>query len=233
MKRKEGACLVCGEPIVYFEKAKKMKCEFCGGEFESHASCAEGHFVCDECHEKEGVEAIMEFCRSTELKNPIRIMQEIMENPYIYMHGPEHHIMVGAALITAFKNCGGEIDFEEALEEMRYRGSQYPGGSCGLWGACGAAVSSGMYMSIITKANPLTVKSWQQCNQLTSRALGAIAELGGPRCCKRNTFTAVKEAVEYTKEALNIEMELPEEIICTFSSENKQCKKKSCPYHRA
>ena len=124
-------------------------------------------------------------------------------------------------------------DVEEALEEMRYRGSQYPGGSCGLWGACGAAVSSGMYMSIITKANPLTVKSWQQCNQLTSRALGAIAELGGPRCCKRNTFTAVQEAVEYTKEALGIEMEIPEEIICTFSSENKQCKKKSCPYHRA
>ena len=26
MTRGEGACLVCGKPIIYFDKAKKMKC---------------------------------------------------------------------------------------------------------------------------------------------------------------------------------------------------------------
>lgn len=43
------------------------------------------------------------------------------------MHGPEHHILVGAALLAAYKNAGGKVDsFEDALEEMRHRGSEYP-----------------------------------------------------------------------------------------------------------
>ena len=101
--------------------------------------------------------------------------------------------MVGAVLLTAYKNCGGYEErggreaFEEALEEMRARGSEYPGGACGLWGCCGAAVSTGIFMSIITKATPLTGNSWRLSNEMTSRALGAVARLGGPRCCKRDS----------------------------------------------
>lgn len=30
-----------------------------------------------------------------------------------HMHGPEHHVMVGAALLTAYKNAGGAIDFSD------------------------------------------------------------------------------------------------------------------------
>ncbi len=180
----------------------------------------------------------MEGCRTSTEKNPLAIMQELMENSYIYMHGPEHHVMVGAALLTAYKNCGGYEErggreaFEEALEEMRARGSEYPGGACGLWGCCGAAVSTGIFMSIITKATPLTGNSWRLSNEMTSRALGAVARLGGPRCCKRDSFTAAKEAARFVKEKLGVEMELPEEITCGFSEENQQCLKKHCPYYK-
>ena len=145
--------------------------------------------------------------------------------------------MVGAVLLTAYKNCGGfencggQSAFEEALEEMKARGSEYPCGACGLWGCCGAAVSTGIFMSIVTKATPLTGNSWKLSNQMTSRALGALAELGGPRCCKRDSFTAVKEAVHFVKEKLGVEMELPEKIACDFSNENRQCLKKHCPYY--
>ena len=223
---------MCGKPLVYFKEAKEMKCSVCGGTFSGYASCEDGHFVCDECHEKKGVEAIMDVCRESKSRNPIAIMQELMENPYIYMHGPEHHIMVGAALLTAYHNCGGEVELDTALDEMKARGSQYPGGSCGFWGCCGAAVSVGMYMSIATQATPLTTTSWKYSNQITAEALKAIGDLGGPRCCKRNSFTAAKAAVEFTKKHLGIEMELPEKIECEFSLENKQCKKKACPYYK-
>ena len=37
-------------------------------------------------------------------------------------------------MLTAYKNAGGDIDLEEALQEMHERGKQYPGGSCGFWG---------------------------------------------------------------------------------------------------
>ena len=237
MRRGEGACLVCGKPLVYYEKAQEMECVMCHNKFSSYASCEEGHYVCDDCHANKGIEVIMEGCKASDSKNPIVIMQQLMEDPYIYMHGPEHHVMVGAALITAYYNSGGyegkggREAFEEALDEMKSRGREYPGGACGLWGSCGAAVSTGMFMSIITKATPLTGKSWKLSNMITSKTLGAIAELGGPRCCKRNSFTAVKEAVNFVKENFGIEMELPDKIHCDFSDENAQCLKQYCPYH--
>lgn len=238
MTRGEGACLICGKPIVYFEKAREMECVMCHHKFESHASCEEGHFVCDDCHAAKGIEVIMEGCRASTSRNPVSIMQELMEDPYIYMHGPEHHVMVGAALLTAFYNSGGFKErggrkaYEEALEEMKARGGEYPGGSCGLWGCCGAAVSAGMFMSIVTKATPLTGKSWGLSNRMTGEALEAIAKLGGPRCCKRNSFTAAAVAVEFVRENLGVEMELPERIRCSFSEENQQCLKKHCPYYK-
>ncbi len=231
MTRGEGACLVCGRPVVYYEKAQKMECMMCHKQFESHASCEEGHFVCDECHGKKGIEVIIEGCLKSDSKNPVFIMQELMKDPYIYMHGPEHHVMVGAALLTAYHNAGGNVELEEALREVRARGREYPGGSCGLWGCCGAAVSAGIFMSVITKATPLTGRSWGLSNKMTAKALDAIAGLGGPRCCKRNSFTAARAAVEFVDEKLNVKMELPEHILCDYSPENQQCLKKHCPYH--
>ena len=49
------------------------------------------------------------------IKDPVSMLFNMMEDPYIYMHGPEHHIMVGAALITAYYNAGGEVCLEEAF----------------------------------------------------------------------------------------------------------------------
>lgn len=228
---RRGACLICGADLVYFQEAKEMTCVFCGKRELSHASCKDGHYVCDACHARKGIEAVMRECQTTKSRNPIEIMQKIMADPYIYMHGPEHHVMAGAALLVAYHNSGGEVDLDWALAEMKERGGQVPGGVCGFWGCCGAGVSTGIYMSIITKATPLSGKSWGLSNRMTSRALNAIGEIGGPRCCKRDTFTAVKEAVQMTKEELGIEMELPEKIECGFHVENQQCLRGKCPYH--
>ena len=63
---------------------------------------------------------------------------------------------VEAALLTAYKNAGGELDLEKALTEMQNRGKQVPGGICGFWGSCGAAVSTGIFLSIITGSTPLS-----------------------------------------------------------------------------
>lgn len=231
MTRGEGACLVCGKPLVYFEQARELECSICHGTFKSHASCEAGHFVCDACHAQKGVQIIMDGCLHSGSRNPIALMQRLMEDPYIYMHGPEHHIMVGAALLTAYKNSGGQLDLEAALGEMKARGGEYPGGACGLWGCCGAAVSAGMFMSIATKATPLAGRPWGLSNRMTARALEAIGQLGGPRCCKRNSFTAAREAVAFVRENLGVEMELPPRIQCDYSGENRQCLRKACPYY--
>lgn len=231
MGNKRGACLVCGKPLVYFENAKMMECSICHRTFENNASCEDGHYVCDECHSKKGIEVLEAVCRTSKEKNPVTIMQTVMNDPYIYMHGPEHHVLVGAALITAYHNCGGNIDFEWALAEMIRRGKDVPGGTCGFWGCCGAAVSTGIAMSILQKTTPLSGKSWSKVNLMTSKALQNISTVGGPRCCKRDSFLAVQSAVEMIKEELGVELEFPDKIVCTFSGENAQCLRKACPFN--
>lgn len=231
MSRDVNACLVCGKPLVYFKEPKEMECSFCHRKFMSYACCEDGHFVCDECHEKKGLEAIQKVCLSITSRNPIEIAQTIMQDPYIYMHGPEHHVMVGAALLTAYHNAGADINLLSAIKEMVQRGKQYPGGSCGFWGCCGAAVSVGMFISIITESTPLSTETWKWCNEATSEALAKIASYGGPRCCKRNSFTAIRTAAAFTERKTGIRMELPETITCTFFNENHECLRKRCPYH--
>ena len=69
-------------------------------------ACENGHYVCSECH-TQGIDTIIGVCMSETSKNPIKILQKLMALPFCYMHGPEHHIMVGSALLTAYKNSGG------------------------------------------------------------------------------------------------------------------------------
>lgn len=230
MAREPGACLICGMPLRYFETEQEMVCSECGERFLSRACCEAGHYICDACHAKRGVEVIMAYCRNSRSKNPIAMVQEMMDDPFIYMHGNEHHIMVGAALLTAYANAGGQIALDAALEEMKARGGSYPGGSCGFWGCCGAAVSTGMFWSIATGTTPLSGKSWGLGNQITAQALEEIGRIGGPRCCKRNSFTAIRSAAGFVREHLGIEMELPEKITCHFSAENRECIRRRCPY---
>lgn len=184
---KSEECLICKEPLVYLNEAINMKCYICGREELSTAKCKSGHFVCDKCHGS-GVPLIKEICINSNSKNPIEITEEIMSKSFIHMHGPEHHVLVGSALLTAYKNSGGNIDLRKSLEEMEKRGSQVPGGTCGFWGACGASISLGIFISIITGATPLTNNPWKLSNLATSKALTKVSEIGGPRCCKRNSF---------------------------------------------
>lgn len=233
MENHKARCLLCGGELTYFEQPQKLECAVCHQIFEDRAACVNGHYICDECHSNEGISLIVETCRHTDSRNPIELMQRLMTQPSIHMHGPEHHVLVGAALLAACRNSGGGLELDAALEEMRSRGAQVPGGVCGFWGCCGAAVSAGIYVSILTGSTPLKAEEWKLSNLMTARALQAIAELGGPRCCKRDSFTAVREAVLFTREQFGIFMELPESIRCGFFPLNAQCLGPRCPYNPA
>ena len=138
--------------------------------------------------------------------------------------------MVGAALLTAYKNAGGAINLRESVMEMLNRGKAVPGGTCGFWGACGAGISAGMFVSILSGATPLTEESWGLSNQMTSKALETISRTGGPRCCKRDSYMAIISAIDYVAENFNIQMEKPV-IKCIHSDKNNQCIKERCPFH--
>lgn len=221
-------CLICGSPLEYLENEIQMECALCHKKESSKTACKQGHYVCNECHTS-GVDGIVSVCLSETSKSPIKILQKLMALSFCHMHGPEHHIMVGASLLTAFKNAGGSIDLPKALVEMLARGKKVPGGACGFWGACGAGVSAGMFMSIVTGSTPLAKEAWGLSNKMTSCALGSIGEVGGPRCCKRNSYLAIIEAAEFSEKHLGVKMEL-EEIKCTHSAQNNQCIGERCPF---
>ena len=230
MAKKVEACLVCGADIVYFDAAREMKCVFCGETFLSNASCDRGHYVCDACHGRKAIENGLAFCRSCGEKDPVSIIRQMMGDPYVYMHGPEHHVLVAAALLTAYRNCGGQVDYEAALSRIVEQGSRVPGGVCGFWGSCGAAVSTGIFVGAVTSSTPLTEDSWGLANRMTAASLQAVGEIGGPRCCKRNSYTAIGQAVAFCRAHFGVELEYHVPV-CSFFGENAQCIGKRCPYH--
>ena len=224
-------CLICKAPLEYLEKDILMECEICHKKEISKTRCINGHYVCNDCH-TQGLDSIIGLCLKETSKNPIAIIEKMMSLPFCHMHGPEHHVMVGTALLTAYKNAGGDIDLHSSLTEMMNRGKSVPGGACGFWGACGAGISTGMFISIISKSTPLTNEPFALSHKMTAKSLGHIGEIGGPRCCKRDSFLSIHAAVDFVKDYFGIEME-KQKIVCSFSSQNNQCIGKRCPFSKA
>ena len=207
-----------------------MECAICHKREPSKTRCVAGHYVCSECH-TQGLDGILGLCLSETSRNPIVVLEKMMSMPFCHMHGPEHHVMVGAALLTAYKNAGGTLDFPNALREMYRRGKAVPGGVCGFWGACGAGVSAGQFLSIVTHSTPLAGKPWGLSNQMTAKALERIGGIGGPRCCKRDSYLAILAAIDFAAEHLGIAMEKSVPV-CTRSGQNNQCIGTRCPFWR-
>ena len=221
-------CLICKAPLEYLTRDEMMECTICHKQELSKTRCVEGHYVCSECHTR-GMDSILGLCLSETSKAPLDILEKMMSMPFCHMHGPEHHVMVGAALLTAYRNAGGKLELEAALKEMYHRGKAVPGGACGFWGACGAGVSAGQFVSIATGSTPLSTSSWGLGNRMTARALDSIGKNGGPRCCKRDSYLSILAAIDFTAEHLDVQMEQSAPM-CTRSRHNNQCIGTRCPF---
>ena len=221
-------CLICKAPLQYLTRDEMMECAICHKKELSKTRCVAGHYVCSDCH-TEGMDSIFGLCLSETSTDPIEIIRRMMDMPFCHMHGPEHHVMVGAALLTAYKNAGGKINLTEVLNEMYRRGKAVPGGACGFWGACGAGVSAGQFMAIVTESTPLAVEPWGLSNRMTAKALESIGKVGGPRCCKRDSWLAILVAIDFARKQLGVEMQrtIP---VCNHSKKNNQCIGKRCPF---
>ncbi len=224
-------CAICGKPLIYFTEEKLLECSICHKRKPANAACEAGHFVCDECHSRGGVEVLNALLHSEE-KDPIALYLQVCALPQVHLHGPEHHSIVPCVLLTAFHNCGGELELEDCLQEGWSRGKKVPGGACGFLGVCGAAAGAGIFASIVSEATPLTPAEWAIPQRLTARCLLAMTEIGGPRCCKRTGRLAIECAAAYSEEVFGIAMPCSRPR-CSFSGRNKECLHDACPYFRA
>ena len=223
-------CIICNSKVEYLDKDEEMECILCHKKENSKIRCINGHYVCNDCHMK-GINDIFDICMKEQSTNPLNILDKLMKQSFCHMHGPEHHILVGASIITAYYNAKKDMKPDESLKEMINRGKKVPGGICGYWGSCGAAVSSGIAMSIITQSTPLETEAFRLSNLMTSKALEKIACNGGPRCCNRDSYLAILTAIDFIYENLNVKLE-KKDILCEYSNLNKQCIKEKCPFHK-
>ena len=181
---------------------------------------------------QEKAEFIIKDIKQEEGTNPIRSFQKIAKKEYVSIHGPEHHILDGACLLVAYKNAGGNIDIDNALEKLMSEGLRMPGAMCGLWGICGAITSLGAALSIIDGTGPLSTDgTWGNHMQFTSDAIGELGKINGPRCCKRDAMIAFKNGIEYVNSHYGVTLEY-EQIQCEYSDQNAQCIGERCPYHK-
>lgn len=105
-------CLICKAPLEYLKEDIEMECELCHKKEMSKTRCQNGHYVCNACH-MQGIDSLMGMCLQEMSGNPIEILNKMMTMPFCHMHGPEHHIIVGSALLTAYKNSGGDIELKK------------------------------------------------------------------------------------------------------------------------
>ena len=175
---------------------------------------------------------IIEACLHEKSKNPMEIFNRIAQMDFVKIHGPEHHVLDGAALLTAFYNAGGKFELQNGLNELMRRGLQMPGATCGMWGVCGAVSSMGAALSIIDGTGPLSSDaSWGKHMEFTSKALQSLAQVGGPRCCKRDAYLSFQKAIDHINENYNLKLE-SSRIECSFSEKNEQCIKERCPFYK-
>lgn len=163
--------------------------------------------------------------------NPASIFLNIARKEYMSIHGPEHHILDGASILVAYKNAGGDIDLDSALNKLMYEGLRMPGAMCGLWGICGAISSVGAALAIIDGTGPLSTDgTWGEHMKFTAEAAAELGRINGPRCCKRDAMTAFKNGIKYINSHYEVKLE-SDDIKCEFKTLNAQCINERCPYY--
>lgn len=225
-------CLICALPVGVNTAGGLFNCSLCTLEFLTELSCEGGHSICESCHSSSVNDLIEKVCAQSQSTHTVKLANGIMKSPAFNMHGPEHHYLVPAVLLTAYYNKKKQP--EEKITKLRIarqRAENVTGEFCGYNGLCGAGVGTGIFIGLITDSTPLSTDSWRLVNKMTSESLACIAELGGPRCCKRDTFLALKNASIFVQEHFSIALPISDPLLCEFSHLNRECIQSDCPFN--
>jgi len=226
--RRTSGCMVCGAAIEYFSMEKEQSCSYCRKTYFANACCEKGHFVCDACHEEDGLEIIRHICLHTEETDMLRLFEQVRSHPAIPVNGPEHHALVPGIILATYRNLGGAIS-AAAIETGIKRGSSVAGGYCAFMGVCGAAVGVGTAFSLILDANPLKPGERQKVQQAVQAVLVEVAALHAARCCQRDCWLALKKAAELSAEILPVTLMAAGAILCRQQHQNHECQRDKCP----
>jgi hypothetical protein len=154
------------------------------------------------------------------------LLDQVQELP---VHGFWHHALPGEILLLCLQQAGYPIA-EELIEEIIERGRLSPPGTCGFLGPCGALVSAAAAYAMLLGSTPAAADRRERLLRFHARLAARLAELGGSRCCKKSSYTALDLARE---EFANLGFGLPHEEFagrCRFCADNETCDGAECVY---
>lgn len=227
------SCILCGDELHSLDYPVETICDYCGKRIKCSTQCENSHYICDTCIKIPANDFIKNVCLKYNDTDPIALAVEIMNTPIIRMFGPEHHFIVPAVLITVVfnKQKRSKDELKDILNIVEQRAINEAPAHCSYnLNQCGAAIGAGIFLSIFMEQSLSTEDEWSLSNQFVAHCLKKVAESGGPRCCKRDTYLSLEGAVEFLKEKFAIELPLCE-AKCTFSARNNSCGHENCSFY--
>ncbi|HPD75934.1 MAG TPA: DUF5714 domain-containing protein [Methanoregulaceae archaeon] len=227
----DRTCRICGNDLTFLAEKKMATCSICGEPHGTDRLCRDGHFVCDDCCQAPAAELISTFCGKTDETDPVAIARTLMDMPQLSTQESEQQFLISAALLAAFLNVRGTPGEKPGkIEQARLRVAQIRGDFCGIYGDCGSAAGTGIFVSIVTGATPLSKNEWMLSNLATAKSLEAVALQGGPRCCRRNAFIAILSAVRFSQERFGVVMPVRQPVTCGWLFGREACPARDCPF---
>jgi len=228
--RHGAGCMHCGAALVYLDEDADAECVFCGEPGRANARCEEGHWVCDRCHARDAVAFLTHACLTTDETDMVALFERLRRHPSLPVHGPEHHGLVPGVILATYRNLGGAVT-DEQIRTAIERGMKVPGGFCGFVGGCGAALGAGAAFGILLGSTPVTPRRRRAVLGLTRRFLQALEAYDAARCCQRESWTVLQEAVKVSAELLPITLRADAPFTCTQMKHNRECYGSRCPVH--
>jgi hypothetical protein len=207
-----------------------VPCHYCGQSKRANAICQAGHFVCDQCHAADHIEFVKTFCQHSSEADPFALFSQMRKSHLFPLHGPEHHALVPAAFLTAYRNSFGQPP-QARIEAAIDRGATMPGGTCAYWGGCAAALGIGIAYSVILRATPLSRKERGWVQTAVSEVLARIGRFHAPRCCRRESYLALQAGCELSGRYLPYALAAGPLPPCDQTSLNRECLGPTCPLH--
>jgi hypothetical protein len=225
-------CILCGDKVTTLKVPVNTHCDFCGKTKLTSHECESSHFLCDDCFNIPVIELIKSKCLKYNGTDPIELAIEIMNSPSVKMHGSEHHFIVPAVLLTCINNQKENPEnIKEKLDKAEKRAAEETTAVCSHnVGTCGAAIGTGVFLSMFLNREHVHDDAWSLSNHIIADSLKRIAEHGGPRCCKRDTYFSLQTSIDYLNEHFALQLKQSEPK-CTFSLRNKSCGLEQCAFY--
>ena len=174
-------------------------------------------------------EAIMTICLESASCDALEIAEQLMGDCNVRMHGPEHHFLVAASILTAYCNRYNMEAKYKFLKMAKSRTVRIPVAMCALYGTCGAMMGAGAAVSTILSANPFAPDPLVLVNRVTADIQNELASYTGIRCCKRATWASVRGAINGLNGMGGIELPVTE-ARCPYAGSHKACIGDRCNY---